>query len=81
MLWDMCWLGGTRALLCCMHVRSQVKENETDEERKIRLEMEALAADENERREQVHGGAGLSGTMQVARGRSLWAVAGATSPG
>mmetsp|Transcript_30030 Transcript_30030/g.66514 ORF Transcript_30030/g.66514 Transcript_30030/m.66514 type:complete len:550 (-) Transcript_30030:342-1991(-) len=31
---------------------SKVKENETDEERKVRLEMEALAADENERRQQ-----------------------------
>jgi hypothetical protein len=31
----------------------QVKENETEEERRARLEMEALQADENERREQV----------------------------
>lgn len=30
-----------------------VKENETDEERMIRLQMEALAADEKERRAQV----------------------------
>lgn len=37
-----------------MHlVLLQVKENETEEERRARLEMEALQADENERREQV----------------------------
>lgn len=35
------------------HFASQVKENETEEERRIRLEMEALQADEKERREQV----------------------------
>jgi hypothetical protein len=38
---------------CSLHVLLQVKENETEEERRARLEMEALQADENERREQV----------------------------
>lgn len=31
----------------------QVRENETDEERKVRLEMESLQADEKETRQQV----------------------------
>lgn len=35
----------------------QVKENETEDERRIRLEMEALAADEAERRAQVSAAA------------------------
>ena len=45
----------------------QVKENETEEERRARLEKEALDADENERRRQVRSpGAGSSCTATNA---------------
>ncbi len=40
---------------CLLPPCSQVKDSETENERRIRLEMEALQAEEAERREQVRG--------------------------
>lgn len=52
-------------LLACLQTRAQVKENESEEERRIRLEMEALAADEAERRTQVRTGGRVDGWCRL----------------
>jgi len=39
--------------VCITFIAVQARENETDAERKVRLEMESLQADEKETRQQV----------------------------